>query len=106
MTKRIVQRPLAEQDIVNQALHIYRDNPAAARRFLAAVDQALAMLLNLPGIGAPRHHGKIEGLRMGRVRGFGKYLIFYREIADGIEVIRVLHSSRDIAAVLDEEPGE
>jgi plasmid stabilization system protein ParE len=43
---------------------------------------------------------------MGRVRGFDKYLIFYREIADGTEVIRVLHSSRDIAAVLDEEPGK
>jgi hypothetical protein len=29
---------------------------------------------------------------------------FYRPVADGIEVIRVLHSSRDLAAVLDEDP--
>jgi len=60
------------------------------------------MLLKLPEIGAPRHYGRIEGLRMWRVRRFDKHLIFYRPVANGIEVIRVLHSSRDLAAVLDE----
>jgi toxin ParE1/3/4 len=40
---------------------------------------------------------------MWRVRRFDKHLIFYRPVADGIEVIRVLHASRDLAAVLDED---
>jgi toxin ParE1/3/4 len=106
MTKRVVQRRLAEQDIVDQAVHIHRDNPASARRFLEAVDHALAMLLDMPEIGAPRHHGGIEGLRMWRVRSFERHLIFYRPVADGIEVIRVLHASRDLAALLDEESEE
>jgi toxin ParE1/3/4 len=104
MTKRVVQRALAEQDIIDQALHIHRDNPAAARPFLEAVDRALAMLLDLPEIGAPRRHGGIEGLRMWRMRGFDRHLIFYRPTAEGIEVIRVLHASRDLAAALDEDP--
>lgn len=56
-------------------------------------------------MGAPREYGRIEGLRMLRVRGFARHLIFYREIAHGIEVIRVLHSSRDLAAALDEQSG-
>ena len=103
MTRRIVQRPLAEQDIIDQALHIHRDNPAAARRFLAAVDRTLAMLLDLPEIGATRHHERIEGLRMWRVGRFDKHLIFYRPVAEGIEMIRVLHASRDLAAVLHED---
>jgi toxin ParE1/3/4 len=106
MTRRIVQRPRAEQDIIDQAFHIHRDNPAAARRFLAAIDRTLAMLLDLPAIGARRHRGRIEGLRMRQVRGFEKHLIFYRPIKDGIEVIRVLHASRDLVAVLDDDSDE
>jgi toxin ParE1/3/4 len=43
---------------------------------------------------------------MWRVRGFDRHLIFYRPIADGIEVNRILHSSRDVAAVLEQEAGE
>jgi toxin ParE1/3/4 len=43
---------------------------------------------------------------MWRVRGFAKHLIFYRPIEDGIEVIRILHASRDLAAVLDEDSDE
>lgn len=101
MTARVVQRPLAERDVVDQALHIHRDNPAAAQRFLAAFDQTVVMLAEMPGMGAPRDHPRIEGLRMWRVRGFTKHLIFYREVAGGIEVIRVLHSARDLAAALD-----
>ena len=106
MTRGIVQRPRAEQDIIDQVFHIHRDNPAAARRLLAAIDHTLAMLLDLPEIGARRHHGRIEGLRMWQVRGFEKHLIFYRPSKDGIEVIRVLHASRDLVAVLDEDSGE
>jgi toxin ParE1/3/4 len=106
MTRRVVQRPRAEQDIIDQAFHIHRDNPAAARRFLAAIDRTLATLLHLPEIGARRRHGRMEDLRMWRVRGFEKHLIFYRPIKDGIEVIRVLHASRDLVAVLDEDSAE
>ena len=43
------------------------------------------------------------GLRMLRVRGFGKYLLFYRETPEGIELVRVLHAARDIGAALGEE---
>jgi plasmid stabilization system protein ParE len=32
-----------------------------------------------------------------------KHLISYRQIKDGIEVIRVLHASRDLATLLDED---
>ena len=36
----------------------------------------------------------------GRVAGFPNQLIFYRELESGIDVIRVLHGSRDIDAIL------
>jgi plasmid stabilization system protein ParE len=59
MTRRMVQRPRAEQDIIDQAFHIHRDNTAAARRFVAAIDRTLAMLLDPAGdwrASTPRTH--------------------------------------------------
>lgn len=31
----------------------------------------------------------------------GSYVVFYREIGEGIEIIRVLHSSRDIERIFN-----
>ena len=37
---------------------------------------------------------------------FGRYVIFYEPLSDGIDVVRVLHSARDIDAVFaDDAPG-
>ena len=35
---------------------------------------------------------------------FGRYVIFYTPVQDGIDVVRVLHSARDVDAAFDEEP--
>jgi len=53
----------------------------------------------LASIGNP----EFTGVRMWRVKGFRRYLIFYRPIEDGIEIVRVIHSSRDIAALFGED---
>jgi plasmid stabilization system protein ParE len=36
-----------------------------------------------------------------RVLAVRRHLIFYREEADGILIVRVLHASRDVRAALD-----
>ena len=33
----------------------------------------------------------------------GSYVVFYRELDDGVAVLRVIHGSRDVSAVLEEE---
>ena len=43
----------------------------------------------------------LADLRWFRVKDSKNYLIFYREIDNGIEVIRVLHGARDIDSILD-----
>jgi toxin ParE1/3/4 len=43
---------------------------------------------------------QLAELRCWPIRGFEKHLIFYLPKPDGIEVIRVLHGSRDIQAIL------
>ncbi len=35
---------------------------------------------------------------------FGRYVIFYTPVRDGIDVVRVLRSARDIDAAFGEEP--
>jgi toxin ParE1/3/4 len=48
---------------------------------------------------------RLPGLRNMRwlpVKGFPNYLVFYRPILRGIEVVRVLHGARDIAAQFKE----
>jgi toxin ParE1/3/4 len=34
---------------------------------------------------------------------FGRYVVFYAPIEDGIDVVRVLHSARDIDAVFSDD---
>lgn len=35
---------------------------------------------------------------------FGRYLIFYAPVHEGIDVVRVLHSARDVDAAFGDEP--
>lgn len=52
----------------------------------------------MPGIGR-RRDDLAPGLRS---ISHGNYLIFYRPIDNGIEVVRVLHGSRDLPSQFDE----
>ena len=104
MTARILRTEAAFRDLDEQATFIQRDSPSAAIRFLAAAEASFQLLATTPELGQ-RHAVKNEeltGMRVWQVRGFENYLIFYRPLAHGIEVIRVLHAARDIAAVFDD----
>jgi toxin ParE1/3/4 len=89
---------LAEQ----AAWYIAHAGEDVSDRFVAAVERALQALLEAPGVGAPRRYrGRgLSGLRVHPVRNFEKHLIFYRPFDEGIELVRVLHSSRNVAAIL------
>ena len=57
-------------------------------------------------MGALKRYGELTTLRMFPIRDFPKYFIFYRPTEEGIEVVRVLHASRDLQALLDPEHTE
>jgi toxin ParE1/3/4 len=71
---------------------IAQENPAAADQFLDRLYHAFVSLAHAPHIGAQRFHLAPE-LRLFPVR---EYLIFYRPIDDGVEIVRVLHGKRNI----------
>jgi toxin ParE1/3/4 len=80
----------AEQDLIDIWTYIARDNPSAADRVLDALDQKSLALAQNPHMGVLR-----EDIAAG-VRHFpvGNYLILYREIRAGIEVVRYVHGMR------------
>jgi toxin ParE1/3/4 len=103
--RRIAIRPRADRDLDEHAAFIARDNLDAGRRFYDAAAQAFEQLATLPEMGSPRtfRNPALTGIRLWRLPSFERYLIFYRPIPDGIEVIRVLHAARDIDAILERE---
>lgn len=78
----------AINDLVEIERHISRDNPAAARRQVAALFDRCHSLAHNP-MRYPTT--PIAGLRR---RPHRSYLIFYRVTGD-VEIIRILHAARD-----------
>jgi toxin ParE1/3/4 len=104
MTPQFDVNPQADRDLDEHYLFIRKDSPQAAVRLLRAADATFRQLARMPQLGAvyPIERPDLAGLRVWQVKGFPNHLIFYRPIHDGIEVIRVLHGSRDIPASLNE----
>jgi toxin ParE1/3/4 len=94
---RVVRPADVEQDLADLSEFIARDSLQAAVRFLEAAEKAFELLAQMPEIGSvwETHHPRLAGLRVWPIRGFEKYLIFYRPIPDGIEGFHVLHGARD-----------
>ena len=105
---RVTQRPQATNDLLEHAFYIADTSLDASDRFLRAAEEAFQHLAEMPGMGSSRDFGNpaLAGLRMWPVPGFRKHLIFYFPRRDGIEVVRVLHASRDLANLFEAEVRE
>jgi len=97
MSLRVVVRSPAETDLLESALFIAEDSPAAAQCFLDEAEKAFARLAEFPEIGTPRtaFDPAHAGLRLWPVPGFEKFRICYIPREDHIDVLRVLHGARD-----------
>ena len=108
MTRTIHRSQKARQDLVD-AFRFYAREAGfrVAERFFAQAEATFTRLASMPGMGAgyEHDHAALAGLRFSPVVRFRKYLVFYRAVADGIEIVRVLHGARDIAGILAEEFG-
>ncbi len=91
MTYRLSGR--ARRDLLHIWNYIAEDNESAADRFIDLLIQHFQLLGKNPHVGRPR-----DDLRSG-YRSFpvGQYLIFYRVLDPGIQIMHVMHGKRDIA---------
>jgi toxin ParE1/3/4 len=93
---RLLKRPEAESDLDEIWWYIAQDSPNNADRFLDRIQERCLALSGFPQMGANREELK-KGLRSQPV---GNYLIFYFPLEDGVDVVRVIHGSRDIDSLL------
>ncbi len=101
----IRRRPRAIYAIIDIAEFIGQDSPASAERFMDATEATFKQLEEMPGMGHTyaTEDSRLEGMRVWSVKGFPKYLSFYKPLAKGIEVLHIVHGARDIDAVLVDE---
>ena len=96
---QVALRPLAETDILEIWDYIADDSLAAADRWVDRLDEQFRLLAAQPMMGRAR-----DELAPGvRSFPFGRYVVFYVPLDDGIDVVRVLHGARDIDAVFNPE---
>jgi toxin ParE1/3/4 len=82
--------PLAETDIEEIALHIAIDSPSAALRWWEDMLEKCRRVGEMPQMGIARPDVRPDL----RTFVFSNYLIVYRKIEGGAEIIRVIHGAR------------
>lgn len=87
----------AARDLHGAWSFVAETNKSAADRLLADIERAVEHLAEFPESGRNRLDDLGRPLRSFAVRG---YIIFYRRSGASIEIIRVLHGSRDIGSIL------
>jgi toxin ParE1/3/4 len=88
----LLKRPLAELDLLDIWDYIADDSPDRADDFLDRIESKLLTLAQNSGLGRKRPD-LLPDLRSFCI---GNYVVFYQQIEGGIDVIRVIHGSRDI----------
>lgn len=89
---RVIRRPLAELDILEIWDYIAEDSVTEADLWIDKLDEKLRLWATQPMMGRSREE-LASGLRS---FAFGRYVVFFLPISNGLDVVRVLHASRDI----------
>ena len=96
---RVIKRVAAKRDLTDH--FVFPGENASVdvgRRFLHASNLSFQALAQMPELGAQRsfRNPRFSSVRAWPVKGFERYLIFYRPLTDGAEILRVIHGARDI----------
>ena len=96
---RLLRTSQANRDLVEIWSYIARDHPTAAENVLEGIERTCDRFLDFPEMG---QSCKCLGQSV-RCFTVGSYVVFYRAIENGIEILRALNGSRDIMAIFDNE---
>jgi toxin ParE1/3/4 len=101
---RVLKRRAAKRDLTAQWVW-YAENASVeiAERFIAAAEQAIDLLCVQPESGIPVivRKAELRGVRRFPLSGgFEKHVLFYFPLKDGIDLIRVVHGSRNLNRLL------
>lgn len=93
--------PAARHDLAGIWEYISRDNEEAATNLIQSIYRQCLTLAELPGLGKARDRDLGKGLRSYPV---GRYIIFFRMRDSKLELVRVIHSARDLDEVFEADP--
>jgi toxin ParE1/3/4 len=88
---QLLKRPQAETDLDEIWWYIAQSHPQNADNFLDLLLEKCRLIADFPNSGKNRDELH-EGLRSFPI---GNYLIFYFPLENGIDIVRVIHGSRD-----------
>ena len=85
----------ARQDLADIFDYIARDKPFAAKKWVRKIEEKCELIATTPEFGQvrPELGGEIRSSTLGR------YVIFYRPIENGIEVLRIIPGDRDTRSI-------
>jgi plasmid stabilization system protein ParE len=96
--KRYVLSPEAQQDLREIREYLLKEaGVSVSRHVIGKISEALRLLAVMPGIGHFRQDLTSEPVKFWQVFS---YLIVYDHLTRPIGIARVLHGSRDVAAIL------
>lgn len=107
--KPIEWRPRAEQDVADAAFWFAgQGGLALGEHFLATVDAALMRIAACPAAGSTQHAWVEEGypvpLRFVVLPVFDRYLVYYLDLPDNVDIIRVWDAARGLDALMAPSP--
>jgi len=98
MNRRLRLSFAASADLDDIWVYVAQEgSEVAANRLVDAITERFPALLRMPGSGRKRDEVR-RGLRS---HPAGNYVIYYREMKGGIEIVRVLHGARDFSRALE-----
>ena len=89
----------AKGDLLKILEYLEGDNPNAVLKVVDALDDAMQLLADNPGIGHLRPDLTPQDVRFWSVF---RYLVIYRSDTKPLEIVRVLHGKRDVRQLLKE----
>lgn len=92
----LLKRPQAEEDLVDIWCYIAQDNSDAADSWIEQLGDTAWRLAENPGM------GRLRPELLPNIRSFpvGDYILFYQEVENGIELVRVLSAYRDLEQLI------
>jgi plasmid stabilization system protein ParE len=90
---------VAKADLLKSWTTLEGDNPSAILKVVDALNDAMQLLAENPGIGHLRPDLTPQDVRFWSVF---RYLVIYRPDTKPLEIVRVLHGKRDVRRLLEE----